>query len=133
MSKLVQKWKKVDLEKTEIEVKNVSSLEVLANEKEIAIALDYEDDDYSLGLIYGMAFSTRKDVYYIKLDDLKKDKIALGLLANKDIYTYYINDDIAEVDQDDYKPKYKDTLISKEEQQLDFCDIYLDCIVMTDT
>ena len=88
MSKLVQKWKKVDLEKTEIEVKNISSLEVLANEKEIAIALDYEDDDYSLGLVYGVAFSTQKDVYYIKLDDLKKDKIGLGLLANKDIKKY---------------------------------------------
>ena len=88
MSKLVQKWKKVDLEKTEIEVKNVSSLETLANEKEIAIALDYEDDDYSIGLVYGMAFSTQKDVYYIKLDDLKKDKIALDLLNNKDVKKY---------------------------------------------
>jgi len=88
MSKLVNKWKKVDLEQTEIDVKNVNSLEILKDEKEIAVAIDYEDDDYSMGLIYGMAFSTKKDVYYIKFDDLKNDQFALELLKNKDVKKY---------------------------------------------
>lgn len=88
MSKLVQKWKKVDLQNTVIDVKSVASLEPLANEKEIAIAVDYENDNYTLGLIYGMAFATKKEVYYIKLEDLKKDEYALKLLANKEIKKY---------------------------------------------
>ncbi len=88
MSKLVQKWKKVDLEQTEIEVKNVSSLKPLKNEKEIAIALDYEDDNYTFGLVYGVAFSNKKETYYIKFDDLKRDQYALDILASKDIKKY---------------------------------------------
>ena len=88
MSKLVQKWKKLDLTEAEIEVKKVSSLKGLINEKEIGIALDYEDDDYSLGLVYGMAITNKKDHYYISLDDLKNDQYALDLLANQDIKKY---------------------------------------------
>ncbi|MBP5574419.1 MAG: DNA polymerase I [Bacilli bacterium] len=91
MSKLVQKWKKVDLQNTVIDVKSVNSLEPLANEKEIAIAVDYENDNYTLGLIYGMAFATKKEVYYIKLEDLKKDEYALKLLANKEIKKYCLD------------------------------------------
>ena len=34
------------------------------DEKEIGLALDYEDDNYSLGLIYGLAVATSKGVYY---------------------------------------------------------------------
>ena len=88
MSKLVQKWKKMDLAQTDIEVKKVSSLKVLANEKEIGIALDYEDDDYSLGLIYGLAVTNKKDVYYISLDDMKNDQYTLNLLNDKEVKKY---------------------------------------------
>ena len=88
MSKLVSKWKKVDLAQAEIDVKNVKSLESIKEEKEIAVAIDYEDNDYSLGLIYGMAFATKKDVYYIKLEDLKNDKFALDLLKDKEVKKY---------------------------------------------
>ena len=88
MSKLVSKWKKVDLLQSEIDVKIVSSLKVFEKEKELAIALDYEDDDYSMGLIYGMAFTNKKDVYYISLEDLKKDQFALDLLKNPDVKKY---------------------------------------------
>ena len=88
MSKLVQKWKKMDLTQTDIEVKNVSSLNGLIKEKEIGIALDYEDDDYSLGLIYGLAVTNKKDVYYISFDDLKNDQYTLDLLKDKDVKKY---------------------------------------------
>ena len=88
MSKLVQKWKKLDLTQADIEVKNVSSLKGLINEKEIGIALDYEDDDYSLGQIYGLAVTNKKDVYYISFEDLKNDQFTLDLLNDKDVKKY---------------------------------------------
>ena len=88
MSKLVQKWKKQDLTQMEIDVKKVSSMSVLKEASEIGIALDYEDDNYSLGLIYGMAFTNKKDTYYISLDNLKKDKAALDLLNNPNVKKY---------------------------------------------
>ena len=88
MSKIVQKWKKVELENTEIEVKKVSSLKDLKDEKEIGIALDYEDDNYSLGLIYGLAIASDKGVYYISLDDLKNDEFSKALLNDKNVKKY---------------------------------------------
>ena len=88
MSKLVQKWKKQDLTQMEIDVKKVSSLSTIKDASEIGIALDYEDDNYSLGLIYGMAFTNKKDTYYISLDDLKKDQAALDLLNNPNVKKY---------------------------------------------
>ena len=88
MSKIVQKWKKVELENTEIEVKKVSSLKDIKEEKEIGIALDYEDDNYSLGLIYGLAVASDKGVYYISLDDLKNDEFTKALLNDKNVKKY---------------------------------------------
>lgn len=88
MSKLVQKWKKQDLTQMEIDVKKVSSLKVLKDATEIGIALDYEDDNYSLGLVYGVAFTNKKDTYYIAINDLKKDQYALELLNNQNVKKY---------------------------------------------
>ena len=88
MSKLVQKWKKKDLTEVDIEVNTVSSLKELENEKEIAIALDYEDDNYSLGLIYGLAITNKNKVYYISLEDLLKDDISLKLLKDENVKKY---------------------------------------------
>ena len=88
MSKLVQKWKKLDLTEAEIEVKKVSSLKGLIDDKEIGIALDYEDDDYSQGLIYGLAVTNKKDTYYISFDDLKNDQFTLDSLADSEIKKY---------------------------------------------
>ena len=88
MSKLVQKWKKQDLTQMEIDVKKVSSLKDLKDASEIGIALDYEDDNYSLGLVYGLAFTNKKETYYIAIDDLKKDQYALELLNNPNVKKY---------------------------------------------
>ena len=88
MSKIVQKWKKVELEQTEIEVKKVSSLTEIKDEKEIGLALDYEDDNYSLGLVYGLAFATQKGVYYITIEDAKKDGVTLSLLKDSKVKKY---------------------------------------------
>ena len=88
MSKLVQKWKIADLKEAKIDVKTVSSLDAIKDEKEIGLALDYEDENYSLGLIYGASFSTKKATYYISFEDLLKDKVALDLLKDKEVKKY---------------------------------------------
>ncbi|MBQ6730748.1 MAG: DNA polymerase I [Bacilli bacterium] len=88
MSKLVQKWKIADLKEAKIEVKTVSELSAIKDEKNIGLALDYEDDNYSLGLFYGATFSTKNATYYISLEDLLKDKTALNLLKDKSVKKY---------------------------------------------
>ena len=88
MSKLVQRWKITDLKEAKIDVKNVSNLEDLKDEKEIGLALDYEDENYSFGLIYGAAFSSKKGTYYISFEDLLNDKVGLALLKDKDVKKY---------------------------------------------
>ena len=88
INKIQPKWKRKDLSSIEITVDTVSSLKGVAIPKEIGIALDYEDDNYTLGLIYGVAFSINDKNYYISIDDLKNDSAALEILANKDIRKY---------------------------------------------
>ena len=88
MSKIVQKWKKVELEQTEINVKVVSSFKEVGTPKEVGLALDYADDNYSMGSLYGLAVATENGNYYIAIDDLKKDQSALDLLKNPDVKKY---------------------------------------------
>jgi len=88
MSKIVQKWKKVELEQTEINVKVVSSFKEVGTPKEIGLALDYADDNYSMGSLYGLAVANENGNYYIAIDDLKKDQAALDLLKNPDVKKY---------------------------------------------
>ena len=88
MSKIVQKWKKVELEQTEINVKVVSSFKEVGNPKEVGLALDYADDNYSMGSLYGLAVASENGNYYIAIDDLKNDQAALDLLKNPDVKKY---------------------------------------------
>ena len=88
MSKIVQKWKKVELEQTEISVKTVNSLKELGEVKEIGLALDYADDNYSVGSLYGLAIASDKGNYYIAYDDFKNDQATLDILKNPDIKKY---------------------------------------------
>ena len=88
MSKIVQKWKKVELEQTEINVKTINSLKELGEVKEIGLALDYADDNYSVGSLYGLAIASDKGNYYIAYDDFKKDQATLDILKNPDIKKY---------------------------------------------
>ncbi len=88
MSKINQKWKRVNLEETEINVTTVSSFKEIGSPKEVGLALDYADDNYSIGSLYGLAIAIESGNYYIGLDDLKKDKYALELLKNPDIKKY---------------------------------------------
>lgn len=88
MSKIVQKWKKVELEQTEINVKTVNSLKELGEVKEIGLALDYADDNYTVGSLYGLAVASDKGNYYIAYDDFKNDQATLDILKNPDIKKY---------------------------------------------
>lgn len=88
MSKIVQKWKKVELEQTEINVKTVNSLKELGEVKEIGLALDYVDDNYTVGSLYGLAVVSDKGNYYIAYDDFKNDQATLDILKNPDIKKY---------------------------------------------
>ena len=88
MSKINQKWKRVNLEETEINVTTVSSFKEIGSPKEVGLALDYADDNYSIGSLYGLAIAIESGNYYIGLDDLKKDKYALELLKSPDIKKY---------------------------------------------
>ena len=88
MSKIVQKWKKVELEQTEINVKVVNSLKELGEVKEIGLALDYADDNYTVGSLYGLAVASDKGNYYIAFDDFKNDQATLDILKNPDIKKY---------------------------------------------
>ena len=88
MSKIVQKWKKVELEQTEINVKTVNSLKELGEVKEIGLALDYADDNYTVGSLYGLAIASDKGNYYIAFDDFKNDQATLDILKNPSIKKY---------------------------------------------
>lgn len=88
MSKLIQRWKKSDLSQADITVHKVSSFKDIILEKEIGIALDYSDDNYTLGLIYGLAIANKNDVYYISLDDLKNDQNILDVLKDSHYQKY---------------------------------------------
>ena len=88
MSKINQKWKRVNLEETEINVATVSSFKEIGSPKEVGLALDYADDNYSIGSLYGLAIAIESGNYYIGLDDLKKDKYALELLKSPDVKKY---------------------------------------------
>ena len=46
------------------------------------------------------------------------------VISNKNIDTYLFKDNIEEMDENDYKPKYIDTAISKEQQCLEYSDVY---------
>lgn len=46
------------------------------------------------------------------------------VIANKNIDTYLFKDNIEEMNENDYKPKYIDTAISKEQKCLEYSDVY---------
>ena len=88
IARLSPKWKKSDLAKVEVPIKVVSSLKGIKFDKQIGIALDYQDDNYTLGSLYGMAFSNGEISYYLKIEDLKSDPVALEILKDKAIRKY---------------------------------------------
>ena len=85
INKVQTKWKKKDLSAVEVEVKKVTSLKGIKVSDSIGLAVDYIDENYTLGEIYGLCFNIGEDNYYISIDDLKKDEAALHILKDEKI------------------------------------------------
>ena len=88
INKVQPRWKRKDLNVTELDVEKVSSLKDIAIDNDLGVALDFAEDDYTLGDIYGIAFSSKDKNYYMSLDDLKEDKAAKDILNNPNIRKY---------------------------------------------
>ena len=88
INKVQPRWKRKDLNVTELDVGKVSSLKDIAIDNDLGVALDFAEDDYTLGDIYGIAFSSKDKNYYMSLDDLKEDKAAKDILNNPNIRKY---------------------------------------------
>ena len=88
INKVQPKWKKKDLSNIELKVQNVSSLKDIDVGNDLGIALDYEDDNYTLSLLYGIAFSFGNNHLYMSIDDLLKDDAAKAILKDEKIRKY---------------------------------------------
>ncbi len=88
INKVQQKWKKKDLNATEIEIETIASLKGKEVGNDLGIALDYYDDNYSLSDIYGVSFSFKGKNYYMSFENLVKDETALNVLKDEKIRKY---------------------------------------------
>ena len=88
INKVQPKWKKKDLSQVTVDVEQVESLKDLDLGNDIGIALDYADDNYTAGDIYGIAFSFGDKNVYMSLENLKKDQKALSLLKDEKVKKY---------------------------------------------
>ena len=88
INKVQPRWKRKDLNVTELEVEKVSSLKGISINEDLGIALDYAEDDYTFGDIYGVAFSSNDKNYYMSFEYLKNDQTAKEILANPNIKKY---------------------------------------------
>lgn len=88
ITRVSPKWKIGNITNIDIPTRVVSSLKGIDFNHKFGLALDYTEDNYTLGSIYGCAFSDGVVAYYLSLDDLKNDPFALGLLKNKDVQKF---------------------------------------------
>lgn len=88
IARINPKWKISELAKVEVPIKVVSSLKDIKFNNKIGIALDYADDNYTLGSFYGIAISNGEVSYYLSIEDLKNDTTALEILKDKNIHKY---------------------------------------------
>ena len=88
INKVQPRWKKKDLNLVQVEVETVSSLKGINLSNDIGVSLDFEDDNYTLGNIYGISFSDGQKNYYLGLEDLKNDETALKILKDPNIRKY---------------------------------------------
>ena len=88
INKVQPKWKKKELSEIVIDVKTVKSLKDYDVGNDIGLALDYEDDNYTLGQIYGLSISFKDTHLYISLNDLINDDYTKAILKNPNIKKY---------------------------------------------
>lgn len=100
--------------------------------KLIAVDLAYPIDDkaHTIAKVYNIENKDNPKLdREVKLEGSYLSSRMIGdnlyFIANKNIYSYLFKDkEISELDEDEYKPKYIDTAISKEEKKLNYNDIY---------
>ena len=88
INKVQPKWKKKDLNTIVIEPEIVSSLKNYDVGNDVGIALDFIDDNYTLGSIYGISLSFKNHTIYMNMDVLLKDEFAQKILKDKNIRKY---------------------------------------------
>ena len=88
INKVQPRWKKKELNAVQVEVETVSSLKGIGLSNDIGLSVDYEDENYTLGAIYGLCINSGEKNYYISLEDAKKDETTLKVLKNPNIKKY---------------------------------------------
>ena len=115
INKVQPKWKKKSLSEITIDVKTVNSLKGYEVGNDLGIAIDYENDNYTIGSIYGVAFSFNNEHLYISLEDLKKDECALKILKDKNIKKYCYD--------------YKAIKVALKKNNIDIEGVYFDLLI----
>ena len=88
LSKVSPKWKSDD-GAVVLDIQTISTFKDIELDKEIGIALDFEDyDDYYRSEVFGLAISDKKHHYYISLQDAKKDETLIKILKDNNYHKY---------------------------------------------
>ncbi len=89
MNKIPSRWKISNPLEQEIEVKEISTIKGLIDgETEIGIALDFDEENYFGGEIYGIALDVKNNHYYMTIENLIKDIELKNILSNPKIKKY---------------------------------------------
>ena len=88
INKVQPRWKKKELNAVQVEVETVSSLKGISLSNDIGLSVDYEDENYTLGAIYGLCINSGEKNYYISVEDAKKDEATLKVLKDPNIKKY---------------------------------------------
>lgn len=88
VNKIQPKWKIKNLNVTDIKYEKISNFESIDLGRDIGIALDFVDDNYTESGIYGLTISSNKKQYYIDIESAKKDVKLLAVLADPTIKKY---------------------------------------------
>lgn len=89
MNKIPSKWKISNPLEQDIEVEEVRTLKgLLTDETEIGVALDFDEDNYFDGEIYGIGLDIKGHHYYLSLADLINDDVTKSILKDPNIKKY---------------------------------------------
>ena len=89
LNKVSPKWKVSDDESIDVNVNKVTSFKDIKVEDKIGVALDFESyEDYYRSDIFGISVATKKEQYYISIEDAVKDKALLDILKDENIKKY---------------------------------------------
>lgn len=89
INKLNQKWKKSNINDVELDVKHVTSFKDIKLNKDIGIALDYEDEEhYNQSDIYGLYIDDSEGHYSISIEDVKNDETFKEILKDPSYKKY---------------------------------------------